>query len=386
MRLPPAKLLVGNRWEGAVEGYSALEWTRAWLAPGTFRLTIKSGLVGARGLALDRFIEPPGEKGLVYLLEQIETNEDDQDELIVTGRTLDGFLMERDCVPSAGQMHDTMTAVAPETAMKGYFGRNIGPSAPAVARIAGLVAAADQARPAGVTDTYQARYQYVGELLAEIGAPAGLGWETRLDYATGNWVFDVLPGVDRATGAVGDRVYLDVAFDSALAQQWLTGNTGRKTVARVLGQGEGAARMVRVVWLGMEAGVPEPTGFARRVLVIDARDLAAEADLIRRGKAKLAELAAQDSFTTEVNSRGSFRYRPSADPGDTRAWFDLGDRVLVRNEAWGVEQIARIVTVRSRLARETGGAPAIAVELGRPAPTLGERLRGAAIGTGSARD
>ncbi len=373
-----ARLLDGGTLAGIIEDYQALEWTRPYLDPGQFRLELRQSVATALGIQIGQLIEPPDEPGLIYLIEQIERDRGDTESMILTGRDLGGYLLERDCVPPTGLMHDIQTSVSAETAMKHYVDVNAGPSASVARRIPGLAIAADQGRPANALGTYKARYQYVTEILNEIGVAASLGWEVRLNYSTGQYVFDVLPGVNRATLVGGDRVYFDPQFDTARTQQWITGNLGRKNVARVLGQGEGVARTVVVTWLGQAAGAAEPLGMGRRELVIDARDLTTTADLTRRGQAKLAETLAVDSFGIAVNQYGQFRYQ--------RDW-DLGDLVIVQNREWGIQQTGQIVSVKGQLRDpKRGTAPEITIEIGRPAPTLRDMLLGGALGSGSARN
>lgn len=372
-----ARLLDGSTLAGIIEDYKSLEWTRPFLTPGPFRLELRQSVASALNIQIGMLLEPPDEPGLVYLIEQIERDRGDTDTLIVSGRDLGGYLLERDCVPPAGQMHDVQTNVSAEAAMKHYVDVNAGPSAPIARQIPGLVLAIDQGRPANSPGTYRARYQYVSEILNEIGVAASLGWEVRLNYATGQYVFEVLPGVNRATSVGGDRVYFDPEFGTARTQQWVTGNLGQKTIARVLGQGEGAARTVIVTWLGQAAGAPEPTGMGRRELVIDARDLVTTDGLVQRGQAKLAETLATNSFAIEVNQYGQFRYQ--------RDW-NLGDLVVVRNRDWGIQQTGQIVSVKARLESKAGTTPAITIEIGRPAPTLRDVLLGGTLGSGSARN
>lgn len=369
------KTFDGGQLAGIVEGFTTLEWTRPYYTPGRFSLAIPRAAFDAATLTRGRTLTPPDTGGVAYLIEQIEKTRGGGGvaTTTVSGRAFGGLLAERDCVPPAGQMHDTRAGVAPETAMKGYVTAHAGPGAPAVARLPGLAVAADLARPAGITATYQARYQYVADLLAEIGQPVGIGWQVTLDETSGELVFDVIVGRDRAA----EGIVFDVAFDTATAADWLASDLDRKTVVRVLGQGEGAARTVVVVWLGMDQGAPEPAGFDRRVLVLDARDLTTIEGLRQRGFAKLAEMAATDRFEVAVNQHGSFRYR--------RDW-DLGDLVAIRDEGWEIDRVVRVVGVTARITPERGDTPAITVALDRPMPTIKERLAGAAIGNGSARE
>lgn len=371
-----ARLLDGNQLVAWLEDYEAIEWTRPYLVSGALRMTINRHKPSARSLRRGLCIEPPGETGLVYLIEQIESQIDADgritDTLVVAGRDLGGLFAARVCVPPTGASHDVQIGVAVETAMKYYVNAHAGPGAVAGRAIPRLTIGANQAR--GVIDTFQVRYQYLSEVLAELGGPSAMGWQVLLDYASGNYIFDVVLGRDFSVGDTA--VYVDIDFATALSQQWLISDLDRRTFAYVAGQGEGVARTVLNRWSGVDSGVPAPTGLDRREVFIDARDLSEVAALKRRGDAKLAETQSADSFTATINQFGSFRYKTH---------WDLGDLVVVRNRAWGVQQAARIVTVKLVVTERSARQPAISVELGRPWPTLRERLAGDGIGAGAGR-
>ena len=128
-------------------------------------------------------------------------------------------------------------------------------------RCPGLVVAADAAR--GPTVTVNGRYQTVLDLVREIGLLAGLGWEITYDPGSGDFVFDVIEGVDRSAS-----VFFDFAFETLERWEELDSVIDAKTVALVAGQGEGTARDLVTRWSGTE-----PTGFDRREAFLDARDV-----------------------------------------------------------------------------------------------------------------
>lgn len=366
--MPHATILQGSQVVALLEDYATLEWTRPYWSAGRFTLEINRHTLNAAGIARGRLLLPPDESNLAYLVEQIETvlaAEGRASEVLrVSGRDYGGLFAERVVMPPGGLTHDVQSAVAAETALKHYVDLHAGPGAPVALQLPGLSLAADAGRGAAIT--YRARFQDLATVLKEIGQVAAMGWQITYTPATTSYVFDVIPGVDRSAS-----VFFDVAFDTALAQRWLTSDLDRKTVAIVAGQGEGTARTIVTRWLGGS----EPTGLERREVFLDARDTADLATLQQRGDAKLRELQATDRFETEINPSGSFRYRQH---------WDLGDLVTLRNVAWGIQQTARIVGVTS-VSRGGSGVPQVSVELDRPWPSLRERLRGGAELVGASR-
>ncbi|MGY4689370.1 siphovirus ReqiPepy6 Gp37-like family protein [Salibacterium sp. K-3] len=241
-----------------------------------------------------------------------------------------------------------MNDVPVEETIKHYVRQNAEANEAALRQIPGLVIKEDQAR--GEAVTYNARFQYLSEVLQEIGNTAGVGWEILLK--DNEYQFDTIHGND-----LSDEVFFDVEFDTALTQRWLTSDAERKTFAYVAGQGEGADRQFIEHYLTEE----EPAGFSRRELFVDARDT--DSDLDERGRNKLKETEEEDIFEVEIDPFGSFEYR--------RDW-DLGDIVTIRNRRWGIQKAIRIVSVNTVI---EGDKEIISVEVGRAWPTLKSRIK-----------
>lgn len=357
--------------KGIIDRYQKATWVRRFSRPGSLQLEVNRNATAADLLALRTFValddDSDGVIDHAYLIEQKELGLDAagrSSELIeVRGRDVTGLLAERLSVPPPGLSHDAQTNVAAETSMKHYVDRHAVSPVDVDRKIPNLVMAADQGR--GALDDEAGRYHPISDLLERISLRTDMGFEVTFDPASKDHVFDVVSGIDRTAS-----VFLDADFDTVRQQRWLASDLSRRTFAIVAGQGEGAARTIVQTFLG----AAQPTGLDRRELFVDARDTNDTAALTDRGKAKLKETESQDSFQTDVAQFGSFRYREH---------FDLGDLVTVRNVRWGVEQAARIVTVTSEMTPATGLRD-IKVELGRPLPTLRDRVAPSGL-DGSAR-
>lgn len=342
--------LVDQSWE-------RLSYVRRYVAMDTFELVINRTRLWASELAKNRLLYLPDEGDLVFLIEQIASVAEGStrnDEMMVTGRSLEGIAMaERLVEPPAGESHDRQTAVAAETAMKHYLRAHAADLAATARAVPGLVVAPDAAR--GATVTVNGRYQSVLDLVREIGLLAGLGWEITYDPGSGDFVFDVIAGADRTTS-----VFFDFAFETLERWEELDSVIDAKTVAVVAGQGEGTARDLVTRWSGSE-----PAGFDRREAFLDARDveLGETTVLEQRGDAYLAATGAETSLDADVHQYGGFRYREH---------WDVGDIVTVRNAERGLAYAARIVEVEKAFER-SAAAPAITATLGRPFPTLASR-------------
>lgn len=121
----------------------------------------------------------------------------------------------------------------------------------------------------------------------------------------------------------------------------------------------------------------KPTGFYRRELYIDARDLQSDADpenplteeqyaalLTNRGLEKLAEHQLVQSFSTMVRT-----LNPTYVYGED---FELGDSITVTDERLGVT-IGAVVQAAERSASAHGES--LALTLGYGQPTLYDKLK-----------
>lgn len=339
--------LVDQSWE-------RLSYVRRYAAMDTFELAINRTRLWASELRVGRLLYLPDEGDLVFLVEQIASIAEGStrnEQMSVTGRSLEGIAMaERLVEPPPGESHDRQTGVVAETAIKYYLRAHAADLASPARQVPGLVVAPDAAR--GPTVAVNGRFQTVLDLVREIALVAGLGWEITYDPGSGDFVFDVIDGVDRSSS-----VFFDFAFETLERWEELTSVIDAKTVALVAGQGEGTARDLVTRWSGSE-----PTGFDRREAFLDARDVEAGETtvLAQRGDAFLAATGAETSLEADVHQYGGFRYREH---------WDVGDVVTVRNAERGLAYPARIVEVEKSFAR-SAAAPTITAVLGRPFPTL----------------
>lgn len=334
------------RPEAILEEVGTCEWSERYFVDGVIKVTMPDKIAQLRSVRKGKFLLIDG---LVYRVDQVQAEHKKSGEgsVEVLGKTF-GLLEDRSAIPPVGLDHDSVTNDPAETAIKHYVDVNLGPGASAERRWNDLVIAPDLGR--GALVSYDARYQPVSEIVRELGEVASMGWRLTVDIDAGEFTFDVLIGEDHSL-----NVFFDVDFETALSTKLLSTDAGRKNFAIVAGQGEGAARTIVERW----TGGAEPTGINRREMFVDARDLDAIDALEVRGDAKLAETDVPDTFSIEVNPTGSFRYGEH---------WGLGDLVTVRNTAWDVSEVARVVGVTRKASG--GTRPDLSVEVGRPWPSI----------------
>lgn len=209
-----------------------------------------------------------------------------------------------------------------ETIMRAYVDANIGPSAPAANRITGLTLQTNLNR--GGTYTARARFDPLGQLMAEIGLATGLGFD--LVQVGSGLQFQVYVPQDKS-----GTVRMD--FDNQMLDSSKYGLAAPTlTEEYVAGQGEGSDR--RILSATNTAAQTAATLWGRKIRRFrDRRDTADDSELIKQG---VDDLAAE----------GDTRFSLNAVPADLdtmvygKDWY-LGDVVGI---VVGTQELKATVT------------------------------------------
>jgi hypothetical protein len=182
---------------------------------------------------------------------------------------------------SQTQSHDVRTGRA-ETVMHAYVNANIGPSAPAARRKAGLIMGADGAR--GPIVNQSARFPVLGNLLTEIALLGSLGF--RVVQRGSNLVFETYVITDRTK-----LVRLDVRNGTLSGQRVAISPPGA-TRAIVAGQGELEKR--QFLQVDTAESIAAETEWGRRIeRFVDQRNTDDWTELQQAGD----EVMADEGFT-----------------------------------------------------------------------------------------
>lgn len=341
--------------------YESFRMTRRYWDVDDFQLVLK--LTDIRwSLEVGQFLYVPSEGDALFIVEQASSQEGEDVEITLAGRTIEGRALEDRLVnPAGGEGPDTQTAVDAETAMRHYVYMHAGAGAAAKRQIPGLVLATNLNR--GATVTVEGRRHTVAHMLHTIALESGLGWRIVFDRAAGEHVFEVVEGTDRSAS-----VFLHVQQLESLDEQFSLIDS--RTVAYVGGKGEGADRDVVTVWA---AGDPEPEGFDRREAFVDGAS-AAEGDLAaleQIGRVFLGDNGPEASLEASLSSSGAFRYRTH---------WDVGDQVLMRG-VLAPRQAMRVIEVEQTWTKDDAD-PTVKGTLDRPMPNMRERVTGSVGGWG----
>ncbi|MEN6340971.1 MAG: hypothetical protein ABFC89_00260, partial [Methanospirillum sp.] len=363
---PPVYVLDEQRNPIALlDGYRFLSWTQRYRSPDDWIVSIPKSLPNATALLTGTFIAVPIAGAL--RVGEIEVREAGLDEggsatenIEASGRCYGKWFEERTCIykaeegdgydvwrTSSGSAAEAMVHFVRENCLTAG-GSNRRPEARIVPDLAIGTYPATDAR-VGIAG----RFQTVAEVLSEISAVSGLGWEVVYDQAAKVFRFNVLGGCPRLD------VLLSPALGNVRMLRYSASTRGDRTVGVLAGQGEGASRQLAMSCTAARfPGYTQPTGRTWREIFIDASDCKTNQDLSDRLDAKLAEYGdgVEESFAFEILGEG-----PNA-PTDLR----LGDVVQAEYPEVAA-QVARVIA-RTEAWDENGHHTAI--EVGKEAPDL----------------
>lgn len=231
-------------------------------------------------------------------------------------------------------------------------------------------------RQLGNTITYQKTGGEVYDALTNIADNSGLGFNVLFRPREKKLIFEVIEGTDRTINqTINDPVEFSTDLEDILSSSYYSNSQDKKSVALVMGEGEGSDRKRQI------SGDDNSSGFLRRELYVDARDLQSESIsengttqtlteneykhvLIQRGDEKLDEHAAVETFEAQIRVFGDIQYEFGKD-------YQKGDKVTVRDGQLGVVVSARITEVEEDFDDEY----ALILTFGYSYPTIMQKVK-----------
>ena len=216
----------------------------------------------------------------------------------------------------------------------------------------------------------------VYDVLTTIASNKDLGFNVLFRPKEQKLIFEVVAGVDRTIEqSEVDPVEFSTDLEDILSSSYYTNNQDEKSVALVMGEGEGASRKSKI------SGDNTTKGFGRRELYVDARDIQSEsvnedgttttltpteydAALVNRGDDKLAECKTTETFEAQIRVFGDVQYEFGKD-------YQKGDKVTVRDRQFNVVVSARITEVEEDFDDEY----ALVLTFGYSYPTIMQKVK-----------
>ena|SRR5690625_622716 len=303
------------RYVGMIDDYEYLSWTRKWRRPHTFELQINRYKNNANQLQAGYFVVVS--RGGQYRAGRVEHRElglDQEGKLSenwkIVGKSVSNTFEHRIAIhlTDSGNGYDEQSEVA-EMLMRHYVDVNCIDPKDDTRKVPGLVLGTPYIR--GPSLSYRARFQTVADILEELSYVSGLGYDVRFDLEQSQFVFDVLEGKDLTQSQTEHPpVTFSPEFGNVQMISYRYSELDVKNVAYVAGQGAAEEREV------IEMSDGTQSGFNRREMLVDARDLETTAQLQQRGEEKLAEYASQLILEIKHLPGGPFTYMTDFDLGD----------------------------------------------------------------------
>lgn len=226
--------------------------------------------------------------------------------------------------------------------------------------------------------TFQKTGGEVYEALQSLSSDSDIGFNILFRPREKRLIFKVTQGIDRSImpsdSAGATPVVFSTDLDDVLSSSYYTNDQDVKSVALVTGEGEGTSRKSVI------SGDDSSTGFLRRELYVDARDLQSElsnsdgsttslspeeynAALNNRGDEKLSEHTVTETFEAQMRVVGG-QYVYGVD-------YNKGDKVIIQDHELGIQVIGRITEVSKNYDDEQE----LVLTFGYEYPTLIQRIK-----------
>ncbi|MGY5237929.1 siphovirus ReqiPepy6 Gp37-like family protein [Clostridium tertium] len=334
---------------GEVDNFTSLFFIRKWETYGEFEFHLSN--IENKFIKKGNIIMLNKDGSKAGVIEHIEINEEDTEDIVIRGFSLLYWLTNRVTVPPEGySYHEFNTNV--ENIMIALVQANAINPTDTNRKIPGLILVESKGR--GEKIQFQTRYKNLSDELTKLSKLSGLGITIDLDYKQKKFVFKVLEGKNLSYGQANNPPYIfSLDYDNIKKQNYIESDIGYKNVGYVAGQGEGSDRAIEI--LGNER-----SGFDRREVFIDARDIDENGSLTDRGRVKLSELQQIQSFECEVDTK------------DYKVIWNLGDIITTIDKKRGLRADNRISEIRE--VYENSG---IKVEptFGTPIPGLADKIK-----------
>lgn len=333
------------RFQGVSENQTSISWHRRYFEPGEFQIhaPITPENVNLYQLGNLVWLQGAVEAGVIEDLRLVESRK--KNEIVAKGRFLESYMDRR-------ILHDKVN-------FSGYT--EVG-MRKLVNDLAHPIPFVYLGELQGFTEevSFQVTWKNLLDYEIKLATESNLGFRFRPSFTERKIYFEVYKGLDRTRSQhVRSFTEFSDGYDNINSATFTANDQLEKTVAYVAGEGEGSERVVVLV------GDTESTGFARRELYVDAKDITSEGlteaqykeKLRQRGREKLNENMKATSLECVTIPLGNFNYKKE---------YDLGDIVTTRKLNWGVGADMRITEIEEIYEH---GAMEVVPTLGNPLPT-----------------
>lgn len=307
--------------QNIIDNYISLKWTERYYSNGSFEIKLPFSIDFLELLQLDKIVLFEDKAGIV---ESITVDMDNGEVLTVYGRDLTAILDRRiiwNTINFDGKAEKFFYQAVDENCITTATNR--------------VVPNLRNETLKGYTETIkkQVSYQNILQCFEELSEELGMGF--KIKYQNGKMIFEVYKGTDRSVhqSIVAPSIF-STDFENVLEQSYSKSVSDSCNTALILSEGEGTERYRQTIENGQ--------GLSRRELYVDAKDLQKgtladaeyNAQLLQRGKEKLAEYPEVETLDTTINIL-------------TNMVYGLGDIVTVVNPRLNLALDTRITEIET---------------------------------------
>lgn len=309
-----------NRRQYTIDQYVSFIWTERWNAYGDFQIDLASSYVARSLLTPDTWIMKSG-SNYVGRIESVDDSLDDSNNKILTvkGRMIEAIMDDRACLMSVtAAPADAARELFNEVCVAGTFdpgdiiaGLNLGTFMPAST----IPEPVDS-----VTISITTISTLFDAVATQVCVPWDLGFRILRQESNGQLYFDIYAGSDRTTTQTDiPPVVFSPNLDNLQDTSEITDISAAKNVAYV--------HDVTGITTSIYAADVDPTvdGFERRVLIVDATDIASPTlpEITQRGTQALADARTNYTFDGTISQNCQYTYGED---------YNLGDLVEMQNQ------------------------------------------------------
>lgn len=313
---------------GIVDDYSSLIWTTRYYQCGDFEIVVPIDSSNIDLLQKDFYIMRDDDEN-VGIIEKIEISldEDQHEQMVVTGRFLSSILGRR-IIATQTQLYGTISAGIANLINDAIINPVID-----ARKISNFVVT-----PTNFVERLEAQYtgKNLLEVIQDVCQTNHIGFKTILE--NGFFGFTLYKGVDRSYNqSENPWVIFSDEYDNLLSSTYTEQYDALVTDVLVAGEGEGLDR--KIIWASRE----NPTGLARYELYHDQRNMSTNDGTI-----------SDEEYYQQMKEEGLEQLTTITKAFDGTVYFDnieykkdvnIGDIVVIENKRWGIYINSRLIEV-----------------------------------------
>ncbi len=315
-----------------IDTFSSLEWVKRYFDTGDFVLNTVADLKTVKTLRKRNYLVREDDESIM-MIEKINlvTSAEAGNKIVVSGKSIESVLARR-------IVWTQTNSRSGETAEE-FIRRLINENAINPADLKRKIPKLKLGALNGFNDPIDKQITGDNLLDAVIKICQAYNYGFKITMNTeGSLIFDLYRGEDRSYNQyVNPYVVFSNDFDNIINTEYEYDETNIANVALIGGEGEGTDRKYQ--------SIGDAVGFNRYEIFVDAKDISSNNEeiatteynklLIERGNEKIAEKTFIESYSGEVETTLTYKYKED---------YSLGDTVQIVNE-YGMETAPRIIEI-----------------------------------------